>query len=75
MITKNNRWAVRSSTGRKTEKSVRKFRTKTNRSFAFLQPRRRERLPLELVELLQTLTGDESGLIVFTAKEDSDGDL
>jgi hypothetical protein len=57
----------------KLEISSRKFRNQTNRSFAILQPRRRkrvERLPMALVGLLQTLTLNESGPIVFAAKEE-----
>jgi hypothetical protein len=73
MITKNNRWAVRSSTGRKVEIPSRKFRNQNRPSLAYLQPRRRERLPRELVTILQALTGKESGPIVFAFKREGEG--
>jgi hypothetical protein len=57
----------------KIEIPTRKFQRQTNGSLAFLQPRRRERLPLELVAILQALTGEESGPIVFTAKQGRQG--
>jgi hypothetical protein len=70
MITKTRRRSISSVGNAKIENSARKFRNQNSPSFAVLQPRRRERLPLEIVAVLRALTGDGNNPIVFAAKEE-----